>query len=488
MVRSLRILTLENPDDYPKHQVRRVAAVSGAAITLDTGLKFAVAAAEGGQFLNCYPPRKVEVVGGEMSGASPSVGLGYFQFYNFADVQWDSPRLLDDPSIDVETDTAPRGIYHLGGDGFSLSKVYAENMGYAICPAHGTRKTAVNGITAHKCRHPVDPSTWADGVIVNNSVSTECYQTVGPHASFDVHFNGVSATGEGNMPYMRTIGGSIRGAKIDLAQNATPSRGLMHYTDVPSFTYLYDSAQLLIDGLEVTQGGVPVGNMDFRFGRVSLANIEAGNIVTQTTLSRLVIGPNVSGAQKDNAGGTDWDDADAGIRITPTVQTTCRGDAVNDSGVRLIDANAVMVAQSPKHIRMYGSLAEGIGASAFDVKVITNVFGSTATPASVLGRLRVFGAVRHNSGSGYDIVTHEWTFRHRIAAASFVTMATAPSLTRNAVATNSLTLALSSPSQEGATELGASKRHNISFTLTPSTAGTSPNIDVSYELDLWATT
>jgi len=96
------------------------------------------------------------------------------------------------------------------------------------------------------------------------------------------------------------------------------------------------------------------------------------------------------------------------------------------------------------------------------------------------------GFVKHSSGSGFDVATYEWSFNHKIGATSTVTLSTTPVLARNAVATNSLTLTMSAVQQEGVTELGAAKYFNISFLLTPATAGASPTMTLTYEIELAA--
>ena len=141
--------------------------------------------------------------------------------------------------------------------------------------------------------------------------------------------------------------------------------------------------------------------------------------------------------------------------------------------------------------RAYGGIVEASTTDplAISLRIHTNVFplATASYPPQIVGVLRLRATVRHSNAGSFDILTKAFHFYHKVVGTSIVEWPTTAAYTDGLTgqASESLALTISSPTQAGATELGASYPDSwVQADVSVSSSRTSPVYSLTYELEL----
>lgn len=490
---------------HDKKDLIKVKSVSGTTVELEEPIQFAYATADAGLAVSVYRPYSVRLVNPNAS-LTTVAGQAMFDFQYCENVEVVSPRGVGtfpfDPTIEPSTGGNRNLVRLFACWGASFRDVHVANLTYPLLVTLGTRNTEVNGIWANNCRHMVAPSDWPKGTTVRNFHASDCYQALDGHPCFDLAYEDGTIERDSSLSNMRCVRGALRRVRMHTLADNTQAEVYYHNLTPGADTssYLYADADFHIEDVEVKSPNrtlpcisVDRGRNVFVDGLV--ADAFGCSLTVLNQVGQLIWGPNNRIGDKSGpprriaVGGTAVAN---GIRCPIRVMQPPRLDAYLDTGVYHIDPRLSMVDQNGKRLVCHGKVAAMLAGTpqTLAVRVHTNAFGPVDNLNWAQGRIRITVKARHSSAAYFASLTKEYNFIHKAVATSLMVMPTTPVFTSSPSGQSNesnLTLAISSPTQAGGTELGASGDFYIAFNIDVAMGVvTSPIFDVDYELELEA--
>lgn len=364
---------------------------------------------------------------------------------------------------------------------------HADGVAYGINVA-GSLSTTVTGMTARNTRHPVVPSDWANGLIVNGLVTSDCYQTIDGHPSFDVHYANVFASRDEQVPNLRTVGGSIVNAHVT-TDGVDADPGPFYQSSALTDLTWYDQAVMTLENMTIVAPArttKPV--VGATYGHVVVKDVVAfgGDGTIAPTFANTLKSLRLDNCR--NPDGTAWRRKVS--RVATRVAAPPALTAYLDTGVYHIDPFKTLVDSRDGVLRAYGSIikASTTDPQALSIRVWDNAFPEIDYSQIVFGRITLTAFVRHNNAGAFDSLAHTYDVYHRVLGTSSITMPLVPSRVSalTGQANETLAIAATNPTQAGVTQLGTVYPASwFQFDVAVSSGRTSPIYTLAYEIELY---
>lgn len=480
---------------YTKKDVVKVRSVSGNAVELEEPIMFAYATGDAGLNVDAYRPRRIRLVRPFASTAGASIMIN-FEFLENVEVV--SPKIVGGPGFDPASDTSRIGFRFHGCWGVTVRDAQVDRMSYGLMPSRGTRNTLVDGLTASGCRHPVGPSDWPKNVVVRNMRASDCHAAIDSHPAFDVTYADTRAERDRDLSNLRCVGGGLRNCRIHSLADDSATGPYFHSltpgADVAA--YLYSDADFRISEVEMIAPNrslpllkVERGRTVFVDGLAAPAGAASFSNAALNSIGLVVWGPNNRLGDRPSPSRSTAN----GVRCPIRVMQPPLLAAYLDAGVYHVDPRLQMVDQASNRLSCSGPVARllsGASSVTVPIRVHTNAFGNIDSVTYVQGRLKLRAKARHNSSGVFAAIEKDFVFFHKAVATSGIyfplaaAFTSAPSGQANE---SNLTLAIASPTQAGATELGSGGDYLVGIEATIAMpVVSSPVFDLDYELHLEA--
>jgi hypothetical protein len=381
--------------------------------------------------------------------------------------------------------TYPRGgicpfeIYN--SSGVFCKDVVAENCLYGILLSGGHNFVCRN-IQGNHTRHPVSPTNWQDGVVIENLSGNYNTGIMDSHPSFDVFYRGVRTNSDTEASTLRCVGGGMEDIDVSSDNLDYPGGGpYIQSTKMNDGSNIFSGTSLVLKDVRWRSRLPPFIQYG---GNLVCDNVEHTDLDGNKSMFRVGAGENVfDKVSIKNSSRSITSRQDENFFVD---NDFIAPDDV--SGVLEIKTNKFRLTCNDGYkVACKGSIFKNQSAATVTktIKVYDNFLSSTRLISHLCGKITFNGSVRHFNTGTFDMLTESFDFYHRIIGTSRIYFLTTPSYkSADTGQTNeSLSFAISNISQSGLSE--SFGQPWIQFDIELSSGRTNPIYSLDYELELF---